>query len=157
MTKKESHHLEELSHKHFYDIADDQPDITHWNIVDESSKKIGEVKDLLFDKDTMKARYLITNLKDGIFEEDRKVLIPVGRARLNTADRIVEVPKVTPGQILSLPDYTGPTELTAEDEYAIRHSFAGTEPAEDATGAYNRNTFYNHEDFDDRKFYKEST
>jgi hypothetical protein len=33
---KRSDHLEELSHKHWYDIADDDPDVRQWNRISSS-------------------------------------------------------------------------------------------------------------------------
>lgn len=153
MTERKTH-LEELSHERYYEIAEDDPDIKHWNIVDEGSKKIGEVQDLLFDKEAKKVRYLITNLKHGMFEEDRKVLAPIGRARLDTANHRVVLPKVTRHHLALLPNYTKPEDLTEEDERAIRHSFAGSEETGDPTEPYNRETFYDHEDFNESKYYK---
>ncbi len=57
-------HLKELDHSD-YKIADNQPHIDDWKIVDRSDRKVGKVHDMLFDKDRMKVRYIITNLKDG--------------------------------------------------------------------------------------------
>lgn len=150
MADKTSNHLEELSNKQFYEVSDDQPDIRGWYIVDDAAKKIGLVKDLLFDKDEMKVRYLITNLIDGAFEEDRHVLIPIGRARLNKEDERVVLPRVTERQIKRLPTYTKPGELTSDDERSIRDAFAGDGST---TGEYDRKTFYDHEDFNRNAFY----
>lgn len=151
MAEAESNHLKELSHNRYYEIADDEPDIKHWNIVDDSAKKIGEVKDVLFDEDAKKARYLITNLKDGMMEEDRKVLIPVGRARLDTEGHTVVVPTITRGRLEDLPTYTRPEDVTTGDEREIRRVFAGTEGTE-TTETYDRKTFYEHEDFNEEGF-----
>lgn len=153
MAKEKEHHLEELSHKRFYDIAEEDPDITHWNIVDDSAKKIGEVKDLLFDPEAEKVRYLITNLKDGMFEVNRRILIPVGRARLNKNAHTVELPTVTRDQITALPDYTGPWDLTERDEKKVLDTFAGTRNKERGKFVYDRKTFYDHEDFNENRFY----
>lgn len=153
MAKEREHHLEELSHKHYYDISEEDPDIGHWNIVDDSAKKIGEVKDMLFDPKTKKVRYLITNLKDGMFEVNRRVLIPVGRARLNKEAHTVELPTVTREQITSLPDYNGPTDLTERDEKKVRDTFAGVESNDGERFVYDRETFYDHEDFNENRFY----
>lgn len=149
MAKENKHHLEELSHKHYYDVADEDPDIRHWIIVDDSAKKIGEVKDLLFDPEAGKARYLITNLKDGMLEDDRRVLIPIGRARLNKEDHRVVLPALTTNQIAGLPEYSGPENLTEEDERKMRDIFAGS----GETKTYDRKTFYEHEDFNENRFY----
>lgn len=149
--KNRSHHLEELEHKHWYDIADDEPHVRHWNIVDESGKKIGEVKDLLFDPEAKKARYLITNLKDGMLEEHRRVLVPLGRARLDREDRRIILPAVTLSQLARLPEYKGPERLTEEDELLIRDTFSGKEKST-GTEKYDRTSFYEHSDFEEDRY-----
>lgn len=154
MAKESKHHLEELSHKRYYDVADDDSDVRHWIIVDDSAKKIGEVKDLLFDPEAKKARYLITNLKDGMLEDDRRVLIPVGRARLNKEDQRVVLPTLTTNQIAGLPDYSSTENLTEEDEQKMRKIFAGPGEEEGETKAYDRKSFYEHEDFNEDRFHK---
>ena len=52
------HHLEELRGSG-YEIANGQPDISHWDVKARNGKKIGKVKDLLFDPASRKVRYLI--------------------------------------------------------------------------------------------------
>ncbi len=151
-----SNHLEELSHKRYYEVAKDQPDIRHWNIADDAGKKIGDVKDLLFDREALKVRYLITNLKDGFFEENRQILIPIGRARISRENERVYLPTVTHQQLGRLPDYKGPGELTGRDEQAIRDAFADTKTAE-KTEKFNRENFYEHPDFDEKRFHNEGS
>lgn len=153
MAETKLNHLEELKSSHYYEIADDQPDITNWNIMDETGKKLGEVKDLLFDKEDEKVRYIVTNLKDGIMEENRRVLIPIGKASLNKDDKRVVVPQVTRGKLTGLPEYSKTEDMTAEDERAIRRIFSSEHTTED-TGTYDKRAFYEHEDFDEDKFYE---
>ena len=142
-------HLKELDHSD-YKIADNQPHIEDWNIVDRSDRKVGEVEDMLFDKDSMKVRYIITNLKDGdIFNEDRKVLIPIGLAQLNTSKKRVIVPNITRDHLTRLPKYDNADNLTQEDETLIVETFNGTK----STTPYNRDTFYDNDHFDEDKFY----
>lgn len=149
-------HLKELSNSD-YKIADDQPDIDNWKIVDGTGKKVGKVKDLLFDEEAKRVRYIITDLNDGeILKEDRRVLIPIGQARLNREDERVVVANITRENLSGLPAYKNVDNLTQEDEYAIRNSISGAGATADATGAYNRETFYKHEDFNEDKFYNEN-
>lgn len=146
--KKSSTHLEELGHKHWYDIAKDDPDVNHWNIVDESGKKIGEVKDLLFDPEAKKTRYLITNLKDGMLEKHIRVLIPIGRVRLDKTDKRIILPAVSLSQLASLPEYTGPDNLSAEDEQVTREIFSGSNQGNKPVSE----TFYDHDDFQEDRY-----
>ena len=142
-------HLKELNHSD-YKIADNQPHIDDWKIVDRSDRRVGKVHDMLFDKDRMKVRYIITNLKDGeIMNEDRKVLIPIGQAQLNTSKKRVIVPNVTKDHLTALPKYDKADNLTQEDETLILNTFSGTK----STTPYNRETFYDNEHFNEDKFY----
>lgn len=142
-------HLQELNHSD-YKIADDQPNIDNWKIVDRSDKKVGKVHDMLFDKDRMKVRYIITNLKDGeIMKDDRKVLIPIGQAQLNTSKDRVIVPNITKDHLTTLPKYDNADNLTQEDETLILNTFSGTKTRE----PYNKETFYKNDHFNEDKFY----
>lgn len=147
--QKRSGHLEELEHKHWYDIAEGDPDVRHWNIVDESGKKIGEVKDLLFDKEAKKARYLITNLRNGMLEKDIRVLVPIGRARIDKTNKRIILPAVSLSQLSRLPEYRDPEHLTNKDEQLIRNIFSGKESDMES---YDRTRFYENEDFREEKY-----
>lgn len=144
--KRRSEYLEELEHKHWYDIADDEPDVMHWNIVDDDGKKIGVVRDLLFDKEAKKARYLITNLEDGMLEKHIRVLVPIGRARLDKADKRIILPAVSLQQLNRLPEYKGVENLTGKDEQTIREVFSLDEVGENRRD-HEREDFYEHDDF----------
>lgn len=142
-------HLKELNHSD-YKIADNQPHIDDWKIVDRSDKRIGEVDDMLFDKDQMKVRYIIADLKDGeIMNEDRKILIPIGQAQLRTSDKKVVVPAITRERITALPRYERADNLTQEDEILIVDTFNERK----TTTPYNREKFYENENFNEDKFY----
>ncbi len=154
--KRNARHLEELEHKHWYDIADDDPDVIQWNIVDDSGKKIGVVRDLLFDSEAEKARYLITNLEDGMAEKSIRVLVPVGRARIDKANKRIILPAVTLQQLNRLPEYNGPENLTPEDEHTIREIFSGTESNAKWSREYDKERFYEHEDFREDRYFGKS-
>lgn len=152
MANTRMNHLEELSNSD-YKIADDQPNIDNWKIVDSTGKRIGKVKDFLFDKKALKVRYLITNLKDGeLVDDDRKVLIPIGKAQLNKKDDRVIVPNVNREQLAALPRYKKVDDMTQDDEYAIRNSFGGAATV-GTHSDQDRENFYNHDDFDENRFY----
>ncbi|WP_169578586.1 PRC-barrel domain-containing protein [Salinimicrobium terrae] len=144
-------HLEELEHKHWYDISSDEPNVMHWNIIDDAGKKIGVVKDLLFDREAKRARYLITNLKDGMLEKHIRVLVPVGRARLNKADKRIILPAVSLQQLNRLPEYKGVESLTSRDEQTIRDVFSENEPDKNAQ-VHDREQFYEHDDFKEEQY-----
>lgn len=147
------HHLKELKYSD-YKIAENQPNIDDWKILNSSNQKVGKVDDLLFDKEAMKVRYIVTNLKKGdILDEDRKVLIPIGQARLDKKNKNVLVPNVSGAQLAALPHFRKADELKQEEEFTIRNTFSGAGATGDSFGAYNRDTFYKHETFDEDRFY----
>ncbi|UJH92336.1 PRC and DUF2382 domain-containing protein [Antarcticibacterium sp. 1MA-6-2] len=140
--------LKELDHSD-YKIAENQPKIDNWKILDTSGKKVGKVKDLLFDEQALKVRYIITNLKKGDFlDEDRDVLIPIGQAQLDRENERVIVPNINRELLTGLPHYRKVDDLTHDDETRVRNSFAGT-----TAGTYDRDNFYDHEHFDEDRFY----
>lgn len=142
-------HLKELNHSD-YKIADDEPKIDNWKIVERSDKKVGKVHDMLFDKDRKQVRYIVTNLKDGeIMNDDRKVLIPIGQAQLDTSNEKVIVPNITRDHLSRLPKYEKADNLTQEHETLILETFTGSK----STTPYNRETFYNNDMFNENKFY----
>ncbi len=148
-----THHLEELNHSD-YKIAENQPNIDDWKILNSTNQKVGEVEDLLFDKKALKVRYIITNLKKGdLLDDDKKVLIPIGQARLDKENKNVIIPNITKAQLTTLPIYQKSNDLNQEDELAIRNAFTGAGATGDAVGDYNRETFYDHEDFNEDRFY----
>jgi len=156
MDNTQLNHLEELKGSD-YQIAEGTPDIQGWKIVDYTGDKIGKVRDMLFDKNARKVRYIITNLdNDTIDLGNREVLIPIGKAQLDISDEKVVIPDLTLTQLSSLPSYTK-GGITAEQEYAIRNTFLGSAAGGVAPGtmdtSYNSESFYNNEDFDEDRFY----
>ncbi len=142
------HNLKELSGSD-YKIAEDQPDIDDWKILDTTGRKVGKVKDLLFDETARRVRYIVTNLKKGDWlDEDRNILIPIGQAQLDRENKRVVVPEIDRNAITGLPHYKKVDDLTYDDETRIRNSFAGT-----TTGDYDRDKFYDHEHYDEDRFY----
>jgi hypothetical protein len=77
------YHLEELGGSDF-EIVGDEPNIIGWPVKDDHGVKIGKVRNLLFDRQSRKVRYLVLDLDGNKFDldEDRKVLIPIGIAEL---------------------------------------------------------------------------
>lgn len=169
LEEKVNHRLEEL-HDSKFEIIDGQPDITGWKIKARSGKRIGKVKDMLFDGYSRKVRYLIADLDDNELglAEDRCVLIPIGIAELygrsdsyerervdpalNSYDptqdsKVVYLPTVTAEQLDALPLYEK-DHLSLPVEMAIRRIL---EPS--GHRDYQQEEFYSHEHFNDDRFY----
>jgi uncharacterized protein (TIGR02271 family) len=82
-----------------------------------SADKVGSVDDLLVD-DTGKIRYLIVNTGAWIF--GKKVLLPIGRARIDYSSRRVAVDGLTREQVEALPQYDGNMPVDYEHEEQVR-------------------------------------
>lgn len=144
-------HLEELKGSDF-EIAEGMTDILGWEITDYTGLIIGKVRDLLFDTNAKKVRYIITNLEG----DSEGVLIPIGKVELDEDQNLVVVQDLTLRQLRGLPMYIK-DNLTSEDEYAIQHLFQFYESkkleAEKRDMAFNMDTFYNHKNFNEDHFY----
>ncbi len=139
-----------------FEIVDGEPNIKGWDVKDTSGKQIGEVDELIFDRETYKVLYLVVDLGDNDFdlEEDKKVLVPIGLAELHEKDDEVILSGVTAAQLSALPAYEK-GNITPETESIIRTIFAGgaVGAAAIATDQTNQQDFYQHENFNDTKFY----
>ena len=148
--------LQKLSHSDF-EIAEGQPDIRGWDVKDAQGKYIGEVDELLFDKQSMKVRYIIVDLDGNELDLDaRDVLVPIGMAELHDKGDDVLLPSVTAAQLAALPEYNE-DKFNDESENSIRNVFSGAAGAAGAalTGANsNRDEFYAHEHFSDENLYQ---
>lgn len=152
-----------------YEIVEGEPNIEGWDVKDDQGNKIGEVDDLLFDPQSRKVRYMIVELdedfeatddsvvdsevEDDSDDDDRRVLIPIGLAELVPDDEEVFLPGVTELQLNALPLYEKDA-LTPATEASIRNIFEGSTTSGIVTdAAYSQNDFYNHEHFNEDRFY----
>jgi uncharacterized protein (TIGR02271 family) len=158
MASSENNRLEELGGSD-YVIVDNEPNIKGWDVRNTEGQKIGEVDELLFDPEARKVRYLIVDLDDNELEldGDKKVLAPIGLAVLHENDDEVILPNVTAEQLTALPAYRK-GEVTTETESTVRNIFEGLGAAGLAAGAASASDdFYNHEHFNENKFYNSRT
>jgi sporulation protein YlmC with PRC-barrel domain len=147
MSITENNRLEELSGSNF-EIVDGQPDIRRWDVEDLQGHKLGRVEDLLFNPQSRRVRYLVINLKgNNVGLTDRKVLFPIGVAVLHEKNDTVLLPEISATHISALPFYEKGVIVTPETEQDIRNVFV-------APGLNNTdNDFYNHDQFNQDRFY----
>lgn len=142
--------LHELNGSNF-EIAKGQEDITGWDVKDSDGDIVGKVDDLIFDKESLKVRYLILKVKknkDLGIVESRKVLVPIGLAQLDREDDEVYLQNLNIDRLNSLPDYDK-DKLNREMETKTYNTASGaTVPV--ATGA----DFYNNDYYNDTNLYK---
>ena len=113
-----SSHLKEL-HGSEFEIAHDEPDITHWRVIGLQNQEVGKVHDLIFDEVTHRVKYLIVDVNGKPLNLlDRLVLIPIELVELLTDDKIVVVSGLTVGHLASLPTYEK-DRITSVAEHSI--------------------------------------
>ena len=149
-------YLEELSGSDF-EVADHQPDINGWEIVDSEGNELGEVEDLIFDSNARKVRYIVASLDldEEIETEDLLVLIPIGIVDLDEDEEEVLIPEVSVAFLSTLPQYTPGKIISPAEELAVRYAFLGQDALPDADAVvYDEHPedFYNHGHFDDARF-----
>lgn len=100
------------------------------------NEKIGAVDDLLVDENG-NFRYFVVNTGAWIF--GKKVLLPVGRARISNADQRVYVDGFTKEQVENLPEYNSDMTVDYDHEervrgvYRQRGAVAGQTPVDTAS------------------------
>jgi hypothetical protein len=153
-----NNNLKEL-HASGYEIMDGEPDIRGWKVRTES-QEIGKVNELLFDTLSQKVRYLIIDLNGKPLNLlSRDVLIPIGLAELDNANKVVLFPEVTAGHLATLPEYKK-GKITIETERAIRTVFVPDQSRGISADTYrqqvfdDQDEFYNHEHFNEDRMYK---
>lgn len=151
---KRKRRLQELSGSRF-ELSDGQPDIRGWEVRDSSGHRMGKVKELIFDVQARKVRYLVVDIIDSkeLQLEKRRVMVPIGLAELHRADKDVILHNVTPFHLRALPKYDD-EDLGARSERAIGTVFGRkfTSSSDDAAIVDSNDSFYEHEMFDEDRY-----
>lgn len=156
-------YLEELSASDF-EVADKQPDINGWEIVDSLGNELGEVEDLIFDSNARKVRYVVASLDLEELEDDETddhlVLIPIGIVDLDEDEEEVILPEVAVGFLATLPRYSPGKTISPAEELSLRYAFLGEDALPDADAVVyetHPEDFYTHKHFDDARFKTRNT
>jgi uncharacterized protein (TIGR02271 family) len=98
-------------------------------------EKIGSVDDILVD-DEGQLRYLIINT--GIWILGKKVLFPIGRARIDHGDKRVYADTLTKAQVEALPEFTDDMTVDYDHEEQVRGVYRSStqNKQQDAPAAY---------------------
>jgi uncharacterized protein (TIGR02271 family) len=91
-------------------------DIVNYDLYS-GEEKVGSVDDLLVDEKG-KIRYLIVNT--GVWIFGKKVLLPIGRARIDASNHRVAVDGLMRAQVEALPEYDGNMPVDYEHEEQVR-------------------------------------
>jgi uncharacterized protein (TIGR02271 family) len=145
--------LVRLSDQHDLKVAEGNEDIRGWEVRGSDGDKIGKVKDLLVDPTQMRARYLDVELGGGLFGSGRRVLLPVGQARLADDDDAVLL-QMSAAQLKDLPEYDGST-VSRDYETSLRSRLGGTAAGTTAGAAAGASTanFYDDDHYNDKGLY----
>ncbi|CEJ46411.1 DUF2382 domain-containing protein [Umezakia ovalisporum] len=105
---------------------------------DRNNEKIGTVSDVLVDEEG-RFRYLVVDLGFWIF--GKKVLLPVGRSRIDyDADRVYVI-GLTREQAENLPEFQEARTLDYDYEEQVRRVYRDTRPVEPPEPTYTRETY----------------
>ena len=140
-----------------YEIAEGYPDPRGWSVRSADGRNVGKVHDLIVDTGMMRTRYLAVRLDDEVAgnRDRREVLVPIGAARVDDAGDRVRVEGLARDRISALPAY-GHRSLTRDQERELRTHFtpgAAQSAGTIGAGAIGGADFYDHEHFDDRRFF----
>jgi uncharacterized protein (TIGR02271 family) len=134
-------------------VADEDPDVRGWDVISADGRKFGKVEELLVDTSAMKVRYLDVEVEKDLraSDRDRRILIPVGHARLHESEDHVHVSGLSTEQVRSIPPYTGRLDRQYED--SIRSHFGGAAGTTGAATTSSGKDYYDDRHFDDNNFY----
>jgi uncharacterized protein (TIGR02271 family) len=120
-----------------FEVSDHDPDVRGWDVMSSDGRKIGEVEDLIVDTGAMKVRYLDIEVdKDFRADDDnRRILIPVGHARLHEDEDHVHVSSLSSTDVRAFPAYRG--DLNPTYEASVHRHFGG-----EATTSFDDSSFY---------------
>jgi len=158
---KPSTRLRELSGSGF-EIKKGQPDIRGWDVRDNNRRKIGKVRELIFDSRANKVRYMVLDIIDvkELDLEKRTVMMPIGLAELDHTDDDVILPTVNPFQLRALPRYDkNMLGAKAERDVSIvfgREAISSSKPiaTENQVDEDVDEDFYNHDHFNEDNMYR---
>jgi len=101
-------------------------DITHFSVYandadDNDQDKVGSVKGMLVDENDGRFRYFIVDTGFWVF--GKKVLLPVGLARLNYDKERIFVQGLTKDQVEKLPEFNDDLKIDHDYEERVRSSY----------------------------------
>jgi hypothetical protein len=94
----------------------DGHDIKNFTVYAEGEEKVGSVQNILVDENDGRFRYFI--IDTGFWVFGKKVLLPVGLARLDYDDKRLYVPRLTKEQVENLPEFS--EDLAIDNDYEER-------------------------------------
>lgn len=117
----------------------DFDDLKKFDVYARNDDKVGSVDDVLVDDHDGRFRYYVVDTGFWIF--GKKVLVPVGLARVDSTDRRIEINQFTKEQVEDLPNFDDLEKIDFEHEEQVRNVYRPTATKGAPTAAYDRNTY----------------
>lgn len=108
----------------YMDTIGDRNIINFSVYTDRNNEKVGIVKDVLIDENEGKLRYLIVDTGFWIF--GKKVLLPIGLARISFTDERVYAKGLTKEQVENLPQFNDDLKIDRNYEEQVRNVYRPT-------------------------------
>lgn len=143
-------HLARLGDLNDYEVADDDPDVRGWDVVDQQGMSMGRVDELIVDQEALKVRYLAVKLDPSAAATQPYRLIPIGLATLDELEDVVILNNMNTQSLLNCPVYDG-KNITREFERRLLVT-SGITPQTQQTS--NPRGFYDEAHFDQDRFYR---
>jgi hypothetical protein len=142
MGKDKDLRLTRLNELKGFQVADGDPDIRGWEVRTPDDRKIGKVEELIVDPVERRVRYMEVKVDRKVLDidDDRRILIPIGTARLKEEGHDVLIERLPAQGLAGAPAYTrGP--ITREYETSLRNYYGAS--AVDVPENYYKDDIYN--------------
>jgi uncharacterized protein (TIGR02271 family) len=124
----------------------DNNDLMSYSLYSDTEEKVGSIKDILVDREGH-FRYLV--IDTGFWILGKKVLLPFGRARIDSVQKRIYATGLTKQQVENLPEYNSDMTVDYDYEDRVRRIYRGAEynpnstVSSEATGTYNTGAYNN--------------
>lgn len=128
----------------YRDDSSDVEDLKHYSVYAQGDDKVGSVSDILVDEQTGKLRYFVVDT--GFWVLGKKVLLPVGLARVDRDDNRIYAYSLTKEQVENLPEFNDLEKVDYDYEEQVRDVYrpAAATSGMTQSATYDRNS-YNYE------------
>lgn len=180
MNDNKNKHLKYLNNLKEYKVARNNPDVRGWTLLDADKKEVGKIENFLVDMDAEAVRYLEVSIKPEnknaidtktaarsveaphtirTKNEDVRLIVPIGLARINQDDQNVFTDSITTENYRNLPVLSqGQTpDEQFEREVVNRYTGNKNESGHAENEPIKYKVFYKQECFDQECFFKKQT
>ncbi len=115
--------LLEMGERGDYRVCKDSCDPRGWLVLTADDRELGKITDLIIDELGLTVRYLVCTYGG----TTRRVLLPIGFARLDERARVVHLDFITRSDVYRLPDYHG-LPITPNEALDVESALTLREP-----------------------------